>query len=231
MPGNPGGLARVDKLFGTHIYTSTFNASPLVFGAMPSLHSGFAVLIVLFAMHYSRRAGFLLSFYMCWQWWATMYLRHHYMVDLVVGGIYSCSVYLYARRHLSALPASRLGLPTSASSASLASLSLSSSTSSLSLSPSLSASSLLPTVMNSDFKLLQVVVVDEKQPLLPPEQLQMTQIQHSPRVGEDADQTSPITPPVGAGVGVGGGFKSRKASDREPGNANGGPVVDGLGAG
>ncbi|RKO87708.1 hypothetical protein BDK51DRAFT_13268, partial [Blyttiomyces helicus] len=100
MPGNPAGLARVDKLFGTHLYTSTFGNSPLVFGALPSLHSGFAVLIMLFAMHVSRRMGSVLMIYVCWQWWATMYFRHHYMIDLVVGGTYSSAVYLLSRRYL-----------------------------------------------------------------------------------------------------------------------------------
>ncbi|KAI8820683.1 uncharacterized protein EV422DRAFT_59453 [Fimicolochytrium jonesii] len=100
MPGSPGGLARVDKILGTHMYTSAFNNSPLVFGAMPSLHSGFAVLIMLFAMHMSRRQGSVLMIYVCWQWWATMYLRHHYMVDLFVGGFYSSVTYMVARRYL-----------------------------------------------------------------------------------------------------------------------------------
>ncbi|KAI8914055.1 hypothetical protein DFJ77DRAFT_440934 [Powellomyces hirtus] len=100
MPGNPGGLARVDKLFGTHMYGNAFNNSPLVFGAMPSLHSGFAVLIMLFAMHFSRRLGSALMLYMCWQWWATMYLRHHYMSDLLVGALYSTVTYMFSRRYL-----------------------------------------------------------------------------------------------------------------------------------
>ncbi|KAJ3009965.1 Aureobasidin resistance protein Aur1 [Thoreauomyces humboldtii] len=100
MPGNPGGLARVDKLFGTHMYSNAFNNSPLVFGAMPSLHSGFAVLIMIFAMHFSRRLGSVFMFYVCWQWWATMYLRHHYMADLVVGALYSTVIYMFSRRHL-----------------------------------------------------------------------------------------------------------------------------------
>ncbi|KAJ3151870.1 hypothetical protein HDU86_006002 [Geranomyces michiganensis] len=100
MPGNPGGLARVDKLFGTHMYSNAFNNSPLVFGAMPSLHSGFAFLIMLFAMHFTRRLGVALSLYVCWQWWATMYLRHHYMSDLIVGAAYATVVYMFSRRYL-----------------------------------------------------------------------------------------------------------------------------------
>ncbi|RKP00503.1 hypothetical protein CXG81DRAFT_13141, partial [Caulochytrium protostelioides] len=87
MPGNPGGLARVDALFGTAMYANAFGNSPLVFGAFPSLHSGFAVIIMLFALHFNRILGRVLCVYVCWQWWATMYLHHHYMVDLLFGGI------------------------------------------------------------------------------------------------------------------------------------------------
>ncbi|KAJ3034949.1 Aureobasidin resistance protein Aur1, partial [Rhizophlyctis rosea] len=106
MPGNPAGLARVDKLFGTHLYTSTFSKSPLVFGALPSLHSGFAVLIFLFANHFSRKAGAVTAVYVLWQWWATMYFRHHYMVDLCMGAAYSTGCYLFFRRYLPPPPKS-----------------------------------------------------------------------------------------------------------------------------
>ncbi|KAJ3156052.1 Aureobasidin resistance protein Aur1 [Geranomyces variabilis] len=109
MPGNPGGLARVDKLFGTHMYSNAFNNSPLVFGAMPSLHSGFAFLIMLFAMHFTRRLGIALSLYVCWQWWATMYLRHHYMSDLMVGAAYATVTYVFSRRYLARASSSPAG--------------------------------------------------------------------------------------------------------------------------
>jgi hypothetical protein len=37
MPGDPGGLCNVDKLFNSNLFTSIFNSSPLVFGAMPCI--------------------------------------------------------------------------------------------------------------------------------------------------------------------------------------------------
>ncbi|KAI8926117.1 hypothetical protein BC831DRAFT_458071 [Entophlyctis helioformis] len=101
LPGDPAGLANVDKLFGTHMYTTTFNSSPLVFGAMPSLHSGFAFLIMLFAVHVApRRAALPAMAYVLWMWTATMYFRHHYMVDLVAGGLYAFVAYWSCRRSL-----------------------------------------------------------------------------------------------------------------------------------
>ena len=88
MPGNPAGLARVDHLFGTNFYKNTFGSSPIVFGAFPSLHSGFACIIAMFlGFLLPRRAVFIGSgIYVLWLWWATMYLQHHYFID-VLGGL------------------------------------------------------------------------------------------------------------------------------------------------
>ena len=72
MPGSPAGLARIDKLFGVDLYTSTFNASPQVFGAMPSLHSGTATMHALFLAHIFPRGKYFIYSYLLWIWWATL---------------------------------------------------------------------------------------------------------------------------------------------------------------
>ena len=87
IPGSPAGLARVDELFGLGLYTTTFSASPLVFGAFPSLHSGNATLEALFMANLFPKLTPLFIAYVMWLWWSTMYLAHHYAVDLVVGSI------------------------------------------------------------------------------------------------------------------------------------------------
>ncbi|KAF9282947.1 Aureobasidin resistance protein Aur1 [Mortierella alpina] len=86
MPGSPGGLARVDDILGTNMYKSTFTASPLVFGAFPSLHSACAWQLAFFLVFIfgPRSIPFAVG-YVFWIWWATMYLGHHYVVDLVGG--------------------------------------------------------------------------------------------------------------------------------------------------
>ncbi|KAJ1330256.1 hypothetical protein BSLG_009571 [Batrachochytrium salamandrivorans] len=58
MSGDPAGLVNIDTLLGTHMYTQ-LSIAPLVFGAMPSLHSAFACLIMLFVMQTSRRSGYI----------------------------------------------------------------------------------------------------------------------------------------------------------------------------
>lgn len=87
IKGSPAGLARIDQLFGIALYTSTFTGSPMVFGAFPSLHAGSAVIETLFMSHVFPRLRPLFIAYTLWLWWATMYLSHHYAVDLVGGSL------------------------------------------------------------------------------------------------------------------------------------------------
>ncbi|EEB05491.1 inositol phosphorylceramide synthase Aur1 [Schizosaccharomyces japonicus yFS275] len=98
MHGSPGGLARIDALFGTSTYTSTFTNSPLVFGAFPSLHAACAMLEALFLAHTFPRVRFVFYGYVLWLCWCTMYLTHHYFVDLVGGCVLALACYLFAEK-------------------------------------------------------------------------------------------------------------------------------------
>ena len=55
MGGSPGGLARIDALFGGTGYTNTFTNAPVPFGAFPSLHAGCATMEALFLSHFFPR--------------------------------------------------------------------------------------------------------------------------------------------------------------------------------
>jgi len=93
MPGSPAGLARIDKIFGFDMYTTNFSTAPVPFGAFPSLHSGNAVIEALFLSYcFPRFRGFFAG-YVLWIWWATMYLSHHYAVDLVGGGLIAAAFF------------------------------------------------------------------------------------------------------------------------------------------
>lgn len=96
VPGSAAGLLRIDAIFGTHGYEMTFAASPLVFGAFPSLHAGNATLEALFWSHFFpypwvRRAVWV---YTAILYWSTMYLTHHYLID-VVGGACMATAFFY----------------------------------------------------------------------------------------------------------------------------------------
>ncbi|KAG9246645.1 hypothetical protein BJ878DRAFT_496256 [Calycina marina] len=100
MLGSPAGLVRADAVLGTHIYEHAFKASPLVFGAFPSLHGAFSCCCFLFVGRYSRKGAFLLGFYVLWQWYSTMYLRHHWRLDLLGGLAYSAAAFSIFYRSL-----------------------------------------------------------------------------------------------------------------------------------
>ncbi|KAK2751746.1 Aureobasidin resistance protein Aur1 [Onygenales sp. PD_40] len=97
IPGSPGGLARIDELFGIDIYTSGFTASPVPFGAFPSLHAGNAVLESLFMSLIFPKLRPLFVIYTAWLWWSTMYLSHHYAVDLIGGGLLAAVSFYYVK--------------------------------------------------------------------------------------------------------------------------------------
>lgn len=97
MDGSPGGLGRIDKIFGFDMYTSTFENSPLVFGAFPSLHSGCAVMDVLFLCWLFPKFTAVWWSYAALLWWSTMYLTHHYFIDLIMGAVLSFMVFTYVK--------------------------------------------------------------------------------------------------------------------------------------
>ncbi|KAL4072011.1 hypothetical protein V8B97DRAFT_1451440 [Scleroderma yunnanense] len=94
IPGSAGGLARIDALFGGDNYQRAFGNSPLVFGAFPSLHAAWATLAALFVSHFWKGAGRFAWAYVGILYWSTMYLTHHYLID-VVGGACLATAFFY----------------------------------------------------------------------------------------------------------------------------------------
>lgn len=97
IAGDAAGLKAIDKLFGLDLYTSGFHASPVVFGAFPSLHSGWATLETLFMGHLFPKLFPVYVFYTMWLWWSTMYFSHHYAVDLVAGSLLAGICFFFGR--------------------------------------------------------------------------------------------------------------------------------------
>ncbi|KAH7106296.1 PAP2-domain-containing protein [Auriculariales sp. MPI-PUGE-AT-0066] len=102
MKGSPGGLARIDALFHSSAYSIAFSNAPVVFGAFPSLHSGFSTMTALQISHFfgqsangapnwRRTAAWV---YVGVLYWSTMYLTHHYLVD-VTGGACLATAFFY----------------------------------------------------------------------------------------------------------------------------------------
>ena len=97
MHGSPGGLARIDQLLHINLYTNGFENSSVIFGAFPSLHSGCATMEALFFSYCFPFLRPLFIGYVCWLWWSTMYLTHHYFVDLMAGSVLSYIIFQYTK--------------------------------------------------------------------------------------------------------------------------------------
>jgi membrane-associated phospholipid phosphatase len=86
-------LARVDRWLGVPYFAGFYGRASDVFGAVPSLHVGYPLLIVLYAWPMTGVLGrtLTLAFFasMCF---AAVYLDHHWIIDVIVGILYTVVV-------------------------------------------------------------------------------------------------------------------------------------------
>jgi inositol phosphorylceramide synthase catalytic subunit len=94
-------LARVDARLGFGYFAGFYRRSSDVFGAVPSLHVAYPLLMLIqgFRLHQLFGRTLLVLFYvvMCF---AAVYLDHHWIVDIVAGSIYTVLVALLMQRVL-----------------------------------------------------------------------------------------------------------------------------------
>jgi membrane-associated phospholipid phosphatase len=113
------GLARVDALLGVPYFHGFYGRSSDVFGAVPSLHVSYPLLILAFGWPVFRAPGrafaivFLAS--MCA---AAVYLDHHWIIDVLLGLAYALVVYAGVTALFRARSGKRLAAPDGPSSAS-----------------------------------------------------------------------------------------------------------------
>jgi membrane-associated phospholipid phosphatase len=91
IAGDPAALGRVDQWLGYPHFTQIYEQGTYVFGAMPSLHVAPSIWIALWA----RRTPLRLA---TWVYAAAMsffavYLGHHYVIDVLAGGLLAAMVY------------------------------------------------------------------------------------------------------------------------------------------
>jgi inositol phosphorylceramide synthase catalytic subunit len=100
-------LARVDVWLGTPYFAGMYGRSSDVFGAVPSLHVAYPLLLLIDGFRRHRWFGrvLLIWFYlsMCF---AAVYLDHHWVFDIVVGSLYAIVISWLIRRAFDA----RLGV-------------------------------------------------------------------------------------------------------------------------
>jgi hypothetical protein len=86
-------LARVDALLGVPYFHAFYARSSDVFGAVPSLHVAYPLLMIVegFRLHGRLGKSLLVLFY-AWMCFAATYLDHHWVIDVVVGSAYALVV-------------------------------------------------------------------------------------------------------------------------------------------
>lgn len=85
-PGNTAGLQRFDDFFHVGIFHALYAKSSNVFGAMPSLHSAYNMIVLYFGI--KNRLGLinlLFAIIMAGIWFAAVYSGHHYLLDVLAG--------------------------------------------------------------------------------------------------------------------------------------------------
>lgn len=88
-PASTAGTARFDELIGIPIFAQFYAKSENVFGAMPSLHTGYAVLTAWICW---EKRGVLRWFTVLFALviaFGAVYLRHHYILDVLGGVIFA----------------------------------------------------------------------------------------------------------------------------------------------
>ncbi len=97
------GAARFDELLGITYFHNFYARNPNVFGAMPSLHAAYPVLVLWQVWHrgWAWRAG--AAAFAALVCFSAVYLTHHYILDVAAGvcaALAACAVvdYAFARR-------------------------------------------------------------------------------------------------------------------------------------
>lgn len=87
-PGNPAGLIKFDHFFGISLFEDMYAKNGNVFAAIPSLHSAFPVLLVYFGIKTRLVAAYIFFFFiLAGIWFAAIYTNHHYVIDVLLGGL------------------------------------------------------------------------------------------------------------------------------------------------
>lgn len=91
---SPGpNLQRVDAWLGVQYFTGFYGRSSDVFGAIPSLHVAYPLLMCIEGWTLHRWPGrTALSVFYVWMCCAAVYLDHHWVIDIAAGSLYTILV-------------------------------------------------------------------------------------------------------------------------------------------
>ncbi len=91
VASSEAGLANFDALFGFNFFAEMYTKNSNVFAAVPSLHAAYPIISLYFAWKKRMKLTSILFFViLAGIWFAAVYTRHHYIIDVLLGAV--CSV-------------------------------------------------------------------------------------------------------------------------------------------
>lgn len=84
--GSAAGLVDLEGLLGISSFTTSYQMNPVVFGAIPSMHAGFAAISLIYSIA-TRRSWLIavMTVYTLIMLFSAVWLTHHYIIDLMIG--------------------------------------------------------------------------------------------------------------------------------------------------
>ena len=91
-------LARVDSWLGVGYFAGLYGRSSNVFGAVPSLHVAYPLLVLLHGWpHFRARGRAAASAFFATMCFAAVYLDHHWILDVIAGEVLAVIVFFAVR--------------------------------------------------------------------------------------------------------------------------------------
>ncbi|CAF0820448.1 unnamed protein product [Adineta steineri] len=96
--GNPAGFIHFDQITGLKIFSSMYSKNANVFAAIPSLHAAYPLITVLYGS-LSKRLWLHIVFviFTLSVWFSAVYSRHHYVIDVIAGGMCAITAFVLYR--------------------------------------------------------------------------------------------------------------------------------------
>jgi len=96
--GNPAGFIHFDQITGLKIFTSMYSKNANVFAAIPSLHAAYPLITVLYgSLSKKLWLHFAFVLFTLSVWFSAVYSRHHYVLDVLAGGMCAITAYIIYR--------------------------------------------------------------------------------------------------------------------------------------
>ena len=86
--GSAAGLVEFDRIIGTPLFENMYTRNSNVFAAIPSLHAAYPIVLFYFGLKHKVKWMYVLFFIdIIGIWYGAVYSLHHYIVDLLLGGL------------------------------------------------------------------------------------------------------------------------------------------------